>query len=282
MTRDRNRIALAFSGGDAGVAALSALRHRGAEVVTLTLDVGQARELTAVRERALEAGAARAHVLDVREEFAARHVWPAVQGGLARTPLHVSALLLPLVAAKLVEIARIENAGAVAHEWGGKEAAHLERLVRREAGDLDVLAPVSAAGARVADGGTIWASAPVTGGAFHLTCEPAQAVGDPATIDIGFANGTPVCVNGVEMPIVELIESIETIAGAHGVGRLPLPNVAAGVIEAPAAVALEEAYRAVTALGARAVADATVRLRLAGGRCQVVSCTPSTAVAAGA
>ena len=74
------RIVLAFTGGHDTSAAIPWLReHHGAEVVTLTLDLGQGRVLEEVRDRALAAGAVRAHVLDVREEFAANFIVPALK-----------------------------------------------------------------------------------------------------------------------------------------------------------------------------------------------------------
>ena len=101
------RIVLDYSGGAAGAATIARLAGRGAEVVTVTLDVGQARDTAEIRDRALSDGAVRAHVLDVREQFARDHALPALKG----TALpDVTTLAAPLVAAKLAEIGRIENA----------------------------------------------------------------------------------------------------------------------------------------------------------------------------
>ena len=91
-------------------------------MIALTLDLGQGRELTDVRERALAIGAARAHVLDVRDEFAREYILPALQAGALyedRYPL-ATALGRPLIARKLVEVARMEGATTVAHGCNGK------------------------------------------------------------------------------------------------------------------------------------------------------------------
>ena len=101
------RIVLAYSGGAASTQTIARLAGHGAEVVTVTLDVGQARDAAAIRDRALSDGAARAHVLDVRDEFARDHALPALKG--AELP-DVTTLAAALVAAKLAEISRIENA----------------------------------------------------------------------------------------------------------------------------------------------------------------------------
>jgi argininosuccinate synthase len=117
------RIVLAYSGGlDTSVAVPWLAEHYDAEVICATLDLGQGKELESVRERALAAGAIRCHVLDVREEFADRYILPALQAGAiyeGSYPL-ATALGRPLIARKLVEIARIEGAHTIAHGCTGK------------------------------------------------------------------------------------------------------------------------------------------------------------------
>ena len=80
------RIVLAYSGGlDTTVAIPWLVEARNAEVIAVTLDLGQGKELEEIRDRALAAGAARAHVLDAREEFARDYVLPALQAESSRT-----------------------------------------------------------------------------------------------------------------------------------------------------------------------------------------------------
>ncbi|MCX6552736.1 MAG: argininosuccinate synthase, partial [Acidobacteria bacterium] len=118
-----NRIVLAYSGGlDTSVAVPWLAENYQLEVVCATLDLGQGRDLESVREQALAAGAIRAHVLDVREEFANQYILPALQAGAiyeGSYPL-ATALGRPLIARKLVELARIEGAYAIAHGCTGK------------------------------------------------------------------------------------------------------------------------------------------------------------------
>src|SRR5262245_17343761 len=114
-----DRIVLAYSGGLEESAAISWLAGKyRAEIVTLTLDVGQGQTLDDARERALASGAVRAHLLDAREEFAREFVLPALQSG-ATSEKHgdplATALTHPLIAKKLIEIAHIEGAKAIAH-----------------------------------------------------------------------------------------------------------------------------------------------------------------------
>ena len=112
------RIVLAYSGSLEGSAAIPWLRERHhAELVAVTLDLGQGRALEAIRDRALALGAQRAHVLDTRDLFAREFVVPALRADAlhdGRVPMAL-ALSRPLIAQKLVEIAGIERADAVAH-----------------------------------------------------------------------------------------------------------------------------------------------------------------------
>ena len=117
-----DRIVLAYSGGlDTSVAIPWLKEHYGAEIIAVTMDLGQGKELESVRDRALAAGAVRAHVLDLREEFARGYILPALKADALyedRYPL-ATALGRPLIAQKLVEIADIERAACVAHGCTG-------------------------------------------------------------------------------------------------------------------------------------------------------------------
>ncbi|HTL44975.1 MAG TPA: argininosuccinate synthase domain-containing protein [Vicinamibacterales bacterium] len=269
MTKN-DRIVFMFSGGADAAAAVCSLAE-DFTVVTLTLDVGQGHELTGVRERALASGASRAHVLDVRDELARKYFWPAVQAGRPFLTCP-GELLAPLVAAKLIELAKIEEARAVAHEWSGEDALRVEEAVRALDPELEVRAPLSSAALSALDEATLWSSARLAAGTpFELTRNAADAPPEGASIEISFCNGLPERLNGIDMSLVEAIESLETLAGAHGVGRVPLKGN--GWIEAPAAVVLEIAYAALSAATSHGPLDGTVVLRLRQGYCAVVSCS---------
>ena len=280
------RIVLAYSGGlDTSVAIAWLAEQYNAEVIAVTLDLGQGRELTDVRERALAVGAARAHVLDVRDEFARDYILPALQAGALyedRYPL-ATALGRPLIARKLVEVAHMEGATTIAHGCNGKanDELRLELGVRALDPSLKVLAPARnwsmtkaqeieyAKARRIPIPSTIdspytvdtnlwgrsiergvledtWQESPED--IYALTRSPQTCPNEPAYVEVEFEQGVPVRANGIEMPLVELIESIETIAGAHGVGRIDMvENATSGVksreiYEAPAAVVLYTAH----------------------------------------
>jgi argininosuccinate synthase len=282
------RIVLAYTGSATTTVAIRWLADRyGAEVVTLTLDLGQGAGLETVRDRALAAGARRAHVVDAREEFARDFIVPALCAGAVRgdgDPL-LTALSRPVIARHLVEVATIEDADALAHGCSGHEpdARRFETLLHALRPALTVLAPardwrltpvelarrarqyglaVSAPGAcdvhhnlwgRTAEPGPAAVNDTAAAAAgdrevYVLTRSPSAAPDLPANVEVSFQEGVPVAVNGVALPLVELISSVQTIAGTHGVGRIaasPAPDGARPLtIEAPAATVLHEAHRA--------------------------------------
>ncbi len=281
------RIVLAYSGGlDTSVAVPWLKEKYGAEVVAVTLDLGQGRELNQIRERAMSTGAIRCHVLDVREEFARTYILPALQADALyedRYPL-ATALSRPLIARKLVDIARMENATAIAHGCTGKGNDQVRIDVSARALDpaITVIAParewgmtrteeIAYARARNISVPTTMASPYSTDqnlwgrsiecglledpwneppeDIYTLTKAPGDAPAAPAYVEIQWQDGVPTSINGVEMSLVELINSLETIAGVHGVGRIDMvENRLTGIksreiYEAPAALLLHAAHR---------------------------------------
>jgi len=257
------RIVLAFSGGPSAAAAIARLRARdGAEVVTVTLDLGQGGVLEEVRDRALEAGATRAHVLDVRAEFAGQYIVRALKADAVyedRYPM-ATALGRPLIAKKLVEVAGIEQATTVAHGGTGNDQVRLNECVRALDPSLGILELASTVPApstvdanlwgRAVQYGVIddpWTEAPED--SYTLTKTPAACPDEAAYVEISFDRGTPVAINGVEMEILDLIGGLGILAGAHGVGRIDMvENRVAGskareIYEAPAAVVLHAAHK---------------------------------------
>lgn len=281
------RILLAYSGGlDTTIAIRWLAEQHQAEVIAVTVDLGQGRELAAIHERALTAGALRAHVVDARDEFVREYILPALQAGAVyedRYPL-ATALARPLMARRLVDIARMEGASAVAHGCTGvhNDQVRLETSLRALNPSLTILAPAQSWGLSLEDkhafaarhgirlpdadaraysiDTNLWGRAIASGGLedawveppediYTLTRSPQTCPDEPAYVELDFEAGMPVRANGVEMPLLELIESVEIIAGAHGVGRLDVvENRLAGikareVYEAPAAVVLHTAHK---------------------------------------
>jgi argininosuccinate synthase len=282
-----DRIVLAYSGGlDTSVAIPWLAEKYRAEIITVTMDLGQGKELDDARERALALGAVRAHVLDLRGEFARDFVLPALQAGAVyeeRYPL-ATALGRPLIAKHLVEIARLEGASVVAHGCGtekGNDAIRIDSAVRALNPDLEVLAPLAlwevtkqekvafakkrgipvpaTADSPYTTDVNLWGRSIEYGvlddpwreppdDVYLLTRSPGDAPNTPAYVEVEFERGVPVAINGVPLSLVELISSLETIAGAHGVGRIDLLENRLGqtksreIYEAPAGVLLHAAH----------------------------------------
>jgi argininosuccinate synthase len=240
----KQTILLAYAGSLDDSAAVAWLTERhGAEVATLTLDVGQGRDPEQVRARALACGAVRAHVVDVREEFARDCALPWLRAG-ALDPTVFASLVYPLIARRLVEVARIEGAVAVAH---GAAHTGIDMAVAATDASLTVLAPtrerldagVDALDYARARGLMIPPPERAHTVDAHLlrrfTAAPVVASETAAHLEIAFENGVPRAVNGVTLPLTELFESLSVIAGQHGVGRI-------GDIDAPAAPVLHRAF----------------------------------------
>jgi argininosuccinate synthase len=273
---DKTRVAFAFAGWPVEPPAVRHLVEvEGDEVVTLTLDLGQGEDLDAVREAALEAGAVRAHVMDVRDALALEFLLPALracgaqQGGV---PL-ARELRLAAVVKSLVEVAAMENATFLAHGGGHDDASlhtqleELAQTARPGTGGFvwpaSLMDPDAAAEAETRDPapsisivGREQRLAPnteIAGRLYRVTRERSATPETPATLELAFEAGTPVSVNGVRLPFIELLDSLDTIIGVHGVGRfdgLSGPYSAAydaasrHIGEAPAVLVLGLAYDA--------------------------------------
>ena len=262
-------IVLAYSGSLAASAAIPWLAETcGADVVTLTLDVGQDQPVEQLRARALASGARRAHVIDARDEFARECVVPSLRRTPAGSPLAVAALARPIVARRLLELAGIEGAAVVAHA-SRDEAFHAAVAAVNPA--VRVLAPVRdwhmdaeqvAAYAR-RRGVPHVPDSSAAGGNLLLrrALNPAGAPAGEARVDLTFRDYVPVALNAVTMSAAELLESLSLIAGQYGIGW-------GGPVCAPAAVVLRTAYAAL------ADPDGTIALRLSPGEHAVLASTP--------
>ncbi len=287
-----NKVVLAYSGGlDTSVAVAWLREQYGVEVVTLTVDVGGGSLREGVERRAMSAGASKAYVVDARERFVTDFVWPHLQASALYQGVYplATALARPLIAQLLVEVAQKEGADAVAHGSTGKGNDQVRFDVAVHALDpaLEVVAPLRvgmglsrdqeidyaiARGieipitkaspysidvnlwGRSCETGVLedpWVTPPAD--AYEWTVDPAAA--PPAVeVVILFEGGVPVGLDGERLGPVELVDRLQALAGAHGVGRIDhvedrLVGIKSREIyETPAATVLHKAHRALEGL----------------------------------
>jgi len=285
MTKEK--IVLAYSGGlDTSVSVKWIQEKYGYDVIALGLDVGEGKDLEAIKSKALSVGAVKAYIVDAKELLAKEYILPALKANClyeGKYPLS-SALSRPLISKLLVEVAEKEGAAAVAHGCTGKgnDQVRFEVSIQALNPSLKVVAPVREWGmtrdeeiayaeengipipvdldnpfsidaniwGRACEAGVLedpWAEAPEA--AFDWT-NPIELTPDAAEyVEIEFEQGVPVALNGEQLPLVQLIETLNELGGKHGVGRIDhIENRLVGiksreVYENPAALILINAHK---------------------------------------
>jgi argininosuccinate synthase len=237
----KQRIVLAYDGSPESSTAIATLaRQHDAEVVTLTLDLGGGAALDGVRDQSLGRGATRAHVLEVQEEFA-REILSVAQGDSFRPGVAVAVVARPLLARKLVDVARIEKAAQIAYMARDDEDSRLEGLIEAIEATLPVI-PIH------------WA--PTETSQRPLQRKPSLAT-SVAQVEIAFKDNVPLTINGIAMRLPELLESLATIAAEHGIAGGEHPFLTAATV-------LQAAYDALA--GSH---EGVVRLKITDGTCTV-------------
>ena len=252
------KVVLAYSGGlDTSVAIRWLKENYDLEVVALTIDVGNERDLTVIKEKALKVGAVKAVVIDAKELFVNHFIFPALKADALYEGQYslATALSRPLIGKLLADVARDEEAVAAAHGCTGKgnDQVRIEVSVNALAPDLKIIAPAREWGmtreetiayanrygipvpvtaespysidenlwGRSIECGVLedpWAEPPEE--VFSLTSSPKDAPDKPCYVEIGFERGIPISLDGKEMDGVALIQELNQVAGEHGVGRI--------------------------------------------------------------
>ena len=279
------KIVLSYSGGLDTTVSIRLLKEKlNAEVITVTVNVGQMEDFDKIRERALKTGALKHYYIDAVEEFASNYITRCiVMNGLyeEKYPLG-TALARPLIASKVVEVARKEGAEAIAHgsTSKGNDQVRFDLTIMALYGDSIVTPvrkwrltreweieyaiknniPIEAKKSKFSIDENLW-SRSIEGGviedpsmpppeeAFAWTKSPEEAPDKPLELELEFESGIPVGVNGKRMKLHELIAMLNRVGGEHGVGRIDhIENRLVGiksreVYEAPAAMILLSAHK---------------------------------------
>ncbi len=254
----KEKIVLAYSGGlDTSVAIKWLQEKYNYDVIALAVDVGEGKNLQAIKDKALAIGAIKCHVLDVQDEFANQYLAKALKANALYEGVYplISALSRPLIAKKLVDVAAEEHAVAVAHGCTGKgnDQVRFDVSIHTLNPDLTIVAPVreSPMGreqaieyaqkhhiplpitldnpfsidmnlwGRSCECGVLedpWLEPPTH--AFEWTAEIDQTPDVATYLAIHFTQGLPTGLNGQDMPLSQLIMQLNNIAGKHGIGRI--------------------------------------------------------------
>jgi argininosuccinate synthase len=253
-----DKVVLAYSGGlDTSVAIRWLKETYNLDVIAVTVDVGNERTFSLIREKALNTGAVKAVVIDAKEEFVSDYVFPALKGDAiyeGEYPL-ATALSRPLIAKLVVDTALKEKAQAVAHGCTGKgnDQVRFEVSVAALAPELKVIAPAREWGmtrqetinyaqrygipvpitadspysidenlwGKSIECGVLenpWVEPPEE--VFTWTKSPDTAPDAPGYVEVGFERGIPVTLDGQKMAGDSLIQQLNQVAGEHGVGRI--------------------------------------------------------------
>jgi argininosuccinate synthase len=288
------KVVLAYSGGLDTSIIIPWIKENygGAEIIAYCGDVGQGDDLEAVQRKALATGASKCVVEDLREEFVRDYAYAALAAGAVYEDNYLlgTALARPLLAYRQVLTALKEGADALAHGATGKGndqvrfevtyatfAPHLKVIAPWREWNIrsreDALAYAATHGVPVDQSprdmfsrdGNLWHLSHEGGNLedpwdaprkemFKLTVDPEDAPDEPQVVTLGLERGVPVMLDGKRLGPVEMVETLNRIAGAHGVGRLDLVEnrlvgiKSRGVYETPAGTVLHVAHREIERL----------------------------------
>ena len=253
-----DKVVLAYSGGlDTSVAIRWIKEKYKLDVIAVTIDVGNERDFSAVRQKALDVGAIKAVVIDAKETFVHHFLFPALQADAIYEGQYTlaTALSRPLMAKLMVDIALKEKASAIAHGCTGKgnDQVRFEVGINAMAPNLKIIAPAREWGmtreetikyaqrynipipvtvsspysidenlwGKSIECGALedpWTEPPED--AYTWTKSPLKAPNKPGYVEIGFEQGIPVSIDGQKLDGISLIRQLNELAGEHGVGRV--------------------------------------------------------------
>ena len=261
MKQNFQKVVLAYSGGlDTSVIIPWLKENYGCEVIAVAADVGQGAELDGLEEKALKTGASKLYIEDITSEFVYNYIFPTMKAGAKYEDyLLGTAFARPIIAKRMVEIAKKEGADAIAHGCTGKgnDQVRFELAIKAFAPDMPVIAPwrvwelksredeIAYAQKRgvplsitsetnYSKDKNLWhlshegldledpANEPKYDDILEMGVSPWKAPDAPCYVTITFAQGIPVALNGDKLDGVALIKALNKIGGENGVGLLDI------------------------------------------------------------
>ncbi len=259
------KVVLAYSGGLDTSIIIPWLKENydGCEVIAVSGDVGQGTELDGLTEKALKTGASKLYIEDLKEEFITDFIYPTLQAGAVYEGEYLlgTSFARPIIAKRIVEIAKQEGADAIAHGCTGKgnDQVRFELTIKAFAPDMTIIAPwrewdiesreeeIDYAEAHdiplkinretnYSKDKNLWhlshegldlenpSNEPdyQKPGFLEMCVSPEQAPDTPAYVTLSFEKGIPVAVDGKKLPPVELVAYLNKIGGENGVGLCDL------------------------------------------------------------
>jgi argininosuccinate synthase len=254
----KEKVVLAYSGGlDTSMMLKWLQEEYGLDVISVNLDVGQGKERKGIEEKAWNLGALNHYTFDAKEEFATGYIFPAIKANalyMGSYPVS-SSLSRPLIAKKLVEVAEMEDAQAVAHGCTGKgnDQVRFDITIKAMNPKLKVIAPVRewkfdrtgqikwakehgvpvpvTADSPYSIDENLWGRSieggilehpdePVPDDIWDWTVDVEDSPDEPDYIKIGFHKGVPISIDGVEYKPHEILQKLKEVGGKHGIGRI--------------------------------------------------------------
>ena len=254
----KEKVILAYSGGlDTSIIIPWLKENFDYEVIAVAGDVGQGKELEPLNEKAIKTGASKIYIEDLRDEFVKDFIYPTVKAGAVYEGKYLlgTSMARPVIAKRLVEIARAEGATAICHGCTGKgnDQVRFELTIKALAPDLKIIAPWRMWDIKSRDEEIDYALArgidvPVTKednysmdkNLWHLSHEgmdledpwnepnlskilqmmvtPEAAPETPTYVEIEFEKGEPVAIDGVKYGPADMIYKLNELAGSNGIG----------------------------------------------------------------
>ena len=262
MSKKYNKVVLAYSGGlDTSIIIPWLKENYGCEVIAVAADVGQESELEGLQEKAIKTGASKLYIEDLKKEFVEDCIWPTLKAGAVYENKYLlgTSFARPIIAKRLVEIAKKEGADAIAHGCTGKgnDQVRFELTIKAFAPDMPIIAPWRIWDIKSRDeeidyaeahqiplkitretnyskDKNLWhlshegldledpANEPKYNEILEMGVSPEKAPDTPTYITLHFEKGVPTALDGVEMDGVSLIQKLNKIGGANGVGLADL------------------------------------------------------------